>query len=139
MRETSGDLVKENIPARNFRIRKLSLVGEVALTWTRNSGMPRPAAMVIRSDRNKTLERDRQPDASGKERGSRGCQEAQVTGTWTKDLLDLEKHRKNHLSAEIKKRMMVIPKIIDPSVPIGQDDSENARNRAVRRAGCAGF
>ena len=26
---------------------------------------------------------------------------------------------------EIKKRMMVIPNIIDPSVPIGKDDSEN--------------
>ena len=29
------------------------------------------------------------------------------------------------LEAEIKKRMMVIPNIIDPSVPIGKDDSEN--------------
>ena len=29
------------------------------------------------------------------------------------------------LTAEIRKRMMVIPNIIDPSVPIGKDDSEN--------------
>ena len=29
------------------------------------------------------------------------------------------------LEVEIKKRMMVIPNIIDPSVPIGKDDSEN--------------
>ncbi len=29
------------------------------------------------------------------------------------------------LEAEVKKRMMVIPNIIDPSVPIGKDDSEN--------------
>lgn len=29
------------------------------------------------------------------------------------------------LNAEIKEKMMVIPNIIDPSVPIGKDDSQN--------------
>ena len=33
--------------------------------------------------------------------------------------------REPELSEEIKKRMMVIPNFIDPSVPIGKDDSEN--------------
>ena len=33
--------------------------------------------------------------------------------------------REAELNAEIRKRMMVIPNIIDPSVPIGKDDSEN--------------
>ena len=33
-----------------------------------------------------------------------------------------------HLTAEIKTRMMVIPNIIDDSVPIGKDDSENVEN-----------
>ena len=32
------------------------------------------------------------------------------------------------LTEEIRKRMMVIPNIIDPSVPIGKDDSENVEN-----------
>ncbi len=33
--------------------------------------------------------------------------------------------REEELKAEIRKRMLVIPNIIDPSVPIGKDDSEN--------------
>ena len=33
--------------------------------------------------------------------------------------------KEGELQEEIKKRMMVIPNIIDPSVPIGKDDSEN--------------
>ena len=41
-----------------------------------------------------------------------------------KELQDLES-REVVLEEEIKKRMMVIPNIIDPSVPIGRDDSEN--------------
>ena len=36
--------------------------------------------------------------------------------------------KEEELSAEIKKRMMVIPNIIDASVPIGKDDSENVEN-----------
>ena len=42
------------------------------------------------------------------------------------------------VEAKIKKNMMTIPNIIDPSVPIGKDDSENVENREVRRACCAG-
>jgi seryl-tRNA synthetase len=37
---------------------------------------------------------------------------------------ELEKEDEE-LAAEIKKRMLVIPNIIDPSVPLGKDDSEN--------------
>ena len=33
--------------------------------------------------------------------------------------------KEEELKAEIRKRMLVIPNIIDPSVPIGKDDSEN--------------
>ena len=39
-------------------------------------------------------------------------------------LVDIEKEEEN-LSQELRKRMLVIPNIIDPSVPIGKDDSEN--------------
>jgi seryl-tRNA synthetase len=39
--------------------------------------------------------------------------------------LEQLKNLKAELSAEIKDRMMKIPNIIDPSVPIGRDDSEN--------------
>ncbi len=40
------------------------------------------------------------------------------------ELVENEK-LEEHYSAEIKERMMKIPNIIDPSVPIGKDDSEN--------------
>ena len=33
--------------------------------------------------------------------------------------------REKVVEEEIRKRMMIIPNIIDPSVPIGKDDSEN--------------
>ena len=39
------------------------------------------------------------------------------------ELEELEK-KEEELGEEVKKRMMIIPNIIDPSVPIGKDDSE---------------
>ena len=48
---------------------------------------------------------------------------AQVTAM-AKELEELEE-LETKLEAEIRERMMVIPNIIDPSVPIGRDDSEN--------------
>ena len=48
---------------------------------------------------------------------------AQVTAM-AQELADLEV-KEEQLTEEIKKRMMVIPNIIDESVPIGKDDSEN--------------
>jgi seryl-tRNA synthetase len=41
-----------------------------------------------------------------------------------KEIADLEEEQAK-LNADIKERMMVIPNIIDPSVPIGKDDTEN--------------
>ena len=48
---------------------------------------------------------------------------AEIAG-YAEELSALEK-RESELAEEITKRMMVIPNIIDPSVPIGKDDSEN--------------
>ncbi len=48
-----------------------------------------------------------------------------------KTITELEEKQEN-LAKEIKKRMMVIPNIIDKSVPIGKDDSENVE---VKRFG----
>ena len=42
-------------------------------------------------------------------------------------LSELEE-KENELSAELRKNMLTIPNIIDPSVPIGKDDSENVEN-----------
>ena len=43
---------------------------------------------------------------------------------YNKEIADLELKEKN-LEDEIKNRMMIIPNIIDDSVPIGEDDSKN--------------
>ena len=48
---------------------------------------------------------------------------AQVT-SMAKEMAELEE-KEVVLEAQIKERMMVIPNIIDPTVPIGKDDSEN--------------
>ena len=37
------------------------------------------------------------------------------------------KHREEVLPEEIRQRMLVIPNIIDESVPLGKDDSENVQ------------
>ena len=58
-------------------------------------------------------------------------EEAEAAKQQVKDMQDelaaLEV-KEEELAAEIKKRMMVIPNIIDESVPIGKDDSENVEN-----------
>ena len=43
---------------------------------------------------------------------------------YAKELSDLEA-REVEIAEELNKRMMVIPNIIDPSVPIGKNDTEN--------------
>ena len=44
------------------------------------------------------------------------------------DQLTALEAKEEEYAAEIRKRMMVIPQIIDASVPIGKDDSENVQN-----------
>ena len=41
------------------------------------------------------------------------------------ELLDELSKKQTELSEELTRKMMVIPQMIDPSVPIGRDDSEN--------------
>ena len=48
-------------------------------------------------------------------------------------LAELEK-KEAELSEKVTKIMMTIPNIIDPSVPIGRDDSENVEVEQLRRA-----
>ena len=43
------------------------------------------------------------------------------------------------LAEKIKNIMMTIPNIIDPTVPIGKDDSENVEIETLRRARCSRF
>ncbi len=114
------EVVKENIK-KKFQDQKLVLVDEVA-ALDKQFREAKTKGDALRGDRNKT----------SKEIGSLMRQglkeEAEKAKASVKEMDDeliaLEK-KEEEMTAEIKKRMMVIPNIIDPSVPIGKDDSEN--------------
>lgn len=114
------EIVKENI-RKKFQDRKLVLVDEV-IELDIQSRKAKQEADSLRANRNKISKQIGALMAQGKK------EEAEQTKQLVKEqgdrLAQLEEEEKR-LSDEITKRMMVIPNIIDPSVPIGKDDSEN--------------
>ena len=114
------DVVKENIK-KKFQDEKLPLVDEV---YDLDIKYRETKTKVdnLRSEKNNksamigTLMREGKKDEASKIK-----EEVASFGEKIDKLTDEEKE----LEEEIKKRMMVIPNIIDPSVPIGKDDSEN--------------
>ena len=114
------DLVKENIK-KKFQDEKLPLVDEV---YDLDIKYRETKTKVdnLRSEKNSksamigTLMREGKKDEASKIK-----EEVASFGEEIDKLTDEEKE----LEEELKKRMMVIPNIIDPSVPIGKDDSEN--------------
>lgn len=114
------EIVKENI-RKKFQDRKLVLVDEV-IELDIQSRKAKQEADSLRANRNKISKQIGALMAQGKK------EEAEQTKQLVKEqgerLAQLEEQEKQ-LSDEITKRMMVIPNIIDPSVPIGKDDSEN--------------
>ncbi len=120
---TNPDLVRENIK-KKFQDAKLVLVDEViALDKENREAMQRGDA--LRAQRNKISKQIGMLMGKGQKEEAEEAKK-QVSAI-NDELLDLEK-KEEELAAEIKKRMMVIPNIIDASVPIGKDDSENVEN-----------
>jgi seryl-tRNA synthetase len=114
------ELVKENIK-KKFQDEKLPLVDEVReldvqFRQTKQHGDD------LRAERNRTSKQIGALMREGKKDEAEACK--QRVKDVDKELLSLEE-TENHLQEEIRRRMMVIPQIIDPSVPIGKDDSEN--------------
>jgi seryl-tRNA synthetase len=114
------ELVKENIK-KKFQDEKLPLVDEVReldvqFRQTKQHGDD------LRAERNRTSKQIGALMREGKKDEAEACK--QRVKDVDKELLSLEE-TENHLQEEIRRRMMVIPQIIDPSVPIGRDDSEN--------------
>ena len=114
------ELVKENI-RRKFQDQKLVLVDEVIELDKKN----REAKLNgdnLRSDRKKTSEQIGQLMKAGqKDEAEKLRQEVQKINSALEENEALEEKYSN----EIKERMMKIPNIMDASVPIGKDDSEN--------------
>ena len=114
------DLVKENIK-KKFQDEKLPLVDEVYDLDIKYRETKTKVDNLRGEKNNKsamigTLMREGKKDEASKIK-----EEVASFGEKIDKLTDEEKE----LEEEIKKRMMVIPNIIDPSVPIGKDDSEN--------------
>ena len=114
------EIVKENIK-KKFQDKKLPLVDEVIeLDDERRKVVAR--ADELRANRNKISKQIGALMAQGK-RDEAEKVKKQVTAQ-AQELDELAK-RETELGAEVTKRMMMIPNIIDESVPIGKDDSEN--------------
>ncbi len=119
------EAVKENIK-KKFQEDKLPLVDEVIdLDAKRRAAIAE--ADQLRSNRN-TLSKQIGMLMGQAKKDPAKLQEAEAVKAQVKEqadrLAELEK-QENELEAELHKRMLLIPQIIDPSVPIGKDDSEN--------------
>ena len=114
------DLVKENIK-KKFQDEKLPLVDEV-YEMDKRVREVQVKADGLKADKN------RMSGEIGKLMKDGKKEEAEEIKTkisaMADDIKELE-NEQEHLSQEIKNRMMVIPQIMDSSVPIGKDDSEN--------------
>ena len=117
---TNPDVVKENIK-KKFQEEKLPLVDEV-IDLDRRYREAKTRCDYLRSQRNTISKQIGGMMAKGQKEEAEQAK-AQVS-SMARELADLEE-QETVLEGEIKKRMMVIPNIIDPSVPIGKDDGEN--------------
>ena len=122
VRENS-ELVKENIK-KKFQDQKLPLVDEVIDLDSKIRSLKKDGDK-LRQDRNKisdeigALFRDKKQDEANKKK-------QEVVEINTK--LEKIEEKEASLSSSLKEKMMVIPNILDPSVPIGKDDSFNVEN-----------
>ena len=114
------EAVKQNIKNK-FQDAKLPLVDEV-IELDKEHRAAITEADGLRADRNRLSKEIGALMAKG-EREKAEETKKKVTES-AKRLEELEK-REAELEEKIKSIMMVIPNIIDPSVPIGKDDSEN--------------
>ena len=117
---TNRELVKENIK-KKFQDEKLPLVDEVFELDKKNRALKQEAD-ALRASRNSLSEQ------IGKLMREKNVDEAyKIKETVKKNnerIADIEKEE-DALNEQIKKIMMTIPNIIDASVPLGKDDSEN--------------
>ena len=121
------EAVKENI-RKKFQDEKLPLVDEV-IALDKESRQTQQEADDLRASRNKISKEIGVLMKAGK-REEAEAKKAEVAAG-AKRLEELEK-KEGELQEKILKDMMIIPNIIDPSVPIGKDDSENVE---VKRYG----
>ena len=114
------DVVKQNIKNK-FQYDKLPLVDEV-IELDKQARAAQQEADTLRANKNAIAKQIGALMAQGKkEEAEEVKKQVAETSARLKELEALEPE----LKEKVKKIMMIIPNIIDPSVPIGKDDSEN--------------
>ncbi|MDO5344765.1 MAG: serine--tRNA ligase [Lachnospiraceae bacterium] len=114
------DIVKQNI-RNKFQEEKLPLVDEV-LELDKENREIKQELQSLQADRNRISKE------IGKLMGQGKREEAEEAKKKVADFAERMNElaeKEKDVEARLKKDMMVIPNIIDPSVPIGKDDSEN--------------
>ena len=114
------EAVKENIK-KKFQDEKLPMVDEV-IAMDEELRAAKTRGDELRANRNSVSKQIGQLMKAGKKDEA---EEAKKKVTEMADELAALEKKEEELAAEINQRMMVIPQMIDPSVPIGKDDSEN--------------
>ena len=117
---SNPEIVKQNI-RNKFQDEKLPLVDEVLELDVRNREIKQEVE-ALRAEKNKKSKEIGACMAQGKREEAEEIKKiVAASGNKIEQLSTEEKE----VEARIKKIMMTIPNIIDPSVPIGKDDSEN--------------
>ena len=114
------ELVKENI-RKKFQDHKIELVDKVIELDKENRALKQKGD-DLRNQRNKLSKQIGALMGQGKKEEAEQVK-AQVQAM--ADEMKTTEEKETELSTEIKQIMMQIPNMIDPSVPIGKDDSEN--------------
>ena len=114
------EVVKENIKNK-FQYSKLPLVDEVIELDKRNREIKQEVE-GLRAERNKI---SKMIGGLMKEGKREEAEEAKKQVTANAQRVESLSAEEKEVEEKIKKIMMTIPNIIDPSVPIGKDDSEN--------------
>ncbi len=114
------ELVKENIK-KKFQDEKLSLVDQ-AIAYDEEIRQAKTRGDELRNNRNVVSKQIGQLMKEGKKNEA---EEAKKKVTEMADELAALEAKEEELGAKLNECMMVIPQIVDETVPVGKDDSEN--------------
>ena len=117
---TNPDIVKQNIKNK-FQDEKLPLVDEVLELDARNRAIKQEVE-TLRAEKNKISKQIGGLMAQGKKEEAEELKRQIAENADRVEELSIEE---KEVEEKLKKDMMTIPNIIDPSVPIGKDDTEN--------------
>lgn len=117
---SNPDIVKQNIKNK-FQDEKLPLVDEVIELDKRNREIKQEVE-ALRAEKNKS---SKQIGAMMAQKKFEEAEELKKKVSESAGRIEALSEEEKEVEEKIKKIMMTIPNIIDPSVPIGKDDSEN--------------